>query len=71
MVSALTPKSVSLFEEIRNNSPMDTSYYGDLDSLEALYNAGWIDGISDGDDCLWVVTKSGAKLYDLLEDLIV
>jgi hypothetical protein len=70
MVNVLNRRSVLVLEMILNGT-WETSDFDDLDSLDVLCQAGWIDGVSDGYDCYWVPTDKGRKLYDVLADLII
>jgi hypothetical protein len=70
MVSVLNRQSILVLEMVINGT-WETADFDDLNSLDDLYQAGWVDGISDGDYCVWIMTNKGRKLYDVLGDLII
>ena len=70
MLSAINERSAVVLNTIMTVT-LETGEFDDMDSLETLYEADWIDGICGDDECRWIMTDKGRKLYGLLEDLIV
>jgi hypothetical protein len=70
MLSTLNTDSVRVLNTVYTQT-LETAEFDDLDSLEALYNSGWINGVDLDGDCLWIMTGAGRVLYAILEDVIV
>lgn len=72
MIGALNAKTHHTLNII-SNCTLTTSEFKDLDALVELYDAGWIDGVSKDheDECYWIMTNAGRKLFNILADVVV
>lgn len=66
MISAIDLRTWPVLEQVMNYT-LETDDFDDIDALDQLYRGGLVDGIGD-DECRWIVTDDGRKLYYLLSE---
>lgn len=70
MLSVINARSFDVLKMVAGFT-LATESFDDVESLDELYRAGWVDGIEDGDSCRWVMTKQGTNLYRFIDTLVI
>ncbi len=66
MLAVINKRSWRVLETVMDYT-LETSDFDDLDSLDGLYQGGWIDMVDER----WIMTEVGRKLYWIVSDLVV
>ena len=70
MISVLNKNTILTLEMVMFGTRR-TEEFADINALNDLYNAGWIEGMENEDECYWIMTPAGSELYFVLQDLVI